>query len=264
MQIAVATETPTTPARGTVLFVHGAWHGAWCWREHFLGAFAAAGYVASALDLRGHGDSPGRRRLRRTSISAYVADLAAVVAGLPEPPVLVGHSMGGYVVQRYLTRRRAPAAVLMAAVPPGGVLGTTLRVARRSPGAFLRANLTLSLEPIVRDRELATELLFRDTAVAAPYLDRLQDESFTAYLGMFLPVRTRRVADPVLVLGGEADTIVPPRAVAATARAYRTEPVLFPGMAHDMMLDPDWERVVAVILAWLERRNGERAAPPER
>ena len=34
------------PAR-TLLFVHGAWHGAWCWAEHFLDFFAAQGYAAA-------------------------------------------------------------------------------------------------------------------------------------------------------------------------------------------------------------------------
>ena len=45
--------TPEHPA--PLVFVHGAWHGAWCWDEHFLGHFAAKGYRAIALDLRGYG-----------------------------------------------------------------------------------------------------------------------------------------------------------------------------------------------------------------
>jgi pimeloyl-ACP methyl ester carboxylesterase len=41
-----------------LLFVHGAWHGAWCWDEYFLDFFAGRGYRALAVSLRGHGNSP--------------------------------------------------------------------------------------------------------------------------------------------------------------------------------------------------------------
>jgi pimeloyl-ACP methyl ester carboxylesterase len=33
-----------------LLFVHGAWHGAWCWDEHFLDLFADKGYRALAVN----------------------------------------------------------------------------------------------------------------------------------------------------------------------------------------------------------------------
>jgi len=41
-----------------LLFVHGGWHGAWCWDDHFVDFFADAGYRAVAVSLRGHGTSP--------------------------------------------------------------------------------------------------------------------------------------------------------------------------------------------------------------
>ena len=43
-----------------LLFVHGSWHGAWCWDEHLLDFFADKGYRAVALSLRGHGEAPAR------------------------------------------------------------------------------------------------------------------------------------------------------------------------------------------------------------
>ena len=49
------------------LFVHGVWHAAWCWAEHFLPCFAQHGYISHALSLRGHGGNEGRERLRWTS-----------------------------------------------------------------------------------------------------------------------------------------------------------------------------------------------------
>ncbi|GFG78295.1 hypothetical protein MPRG_15710 [Mycobacterium paragordonae] len=54
-----------------LLFVHGGWHGAWCW-ENFLDYFADAGYRAVAVSLRGHGASPGPASLRWCAMSDYL------------------------------------------------------------------------------------------------------------------------------------------------------------------------------------------------
>ena len=77
-----------------LLFVHGAWHAAWCWDEHFLDFFADNGYRALALSLRGHGGSSASEAAASISIADYVDDVVAVAQGLPTPPVVIGHSMG--------------------------------------------------------------------------------------------------------------------------------------------------------------------------
>jgi pimeloyl-ACP methyl ester carboxylesterase len=72
-----------------VLFVHGAWHGAWCWDEYFLDFFADKGHRALAVSLRGHGKSPAPKSMRFCSIADFVADVATVADGLPERPVII-------------------------------------------------------------------------------------------------------------------------------------------------------------------------------
>jgi hypothetical protein len=47
----------------------------------------------------------------------------------------------------------------------------------------------------------------------------------------------------MLVLGGELDRCITVKEVDATARAYHTEAEIFPGVAHNMMLEPDWAAV---------------------
>jgi pimeloyl-ACP methyl ester carboxylesterase len=64
-----------------LLFVHGAWHAAWCWDEHFLPYFADRGYRAVALSLRGHGGSATPKPLRALSFTDYIEDIAC-----PRPP----------------------------------------------------------------------------------------------------------------------------------------------------------------------------------
>ena len=239
-----------------ILFVHGMWHGAWCWEEHFLPYFAQHGYDAYALDLRGHGGSDGRDRLRWTSLNDYVTDVEQVARQMPTAPIVVGHSMGGMIVQKYLERNRAPAAVLLASTSPHGVLPTTLRLARRHPLAFAKVGLTFSMVPLVASPQLAREAFFSEDMPAAQltsYFTRLQDESSRAMLDMValnLP-RPKRVKTPLLVLGGTDDQLVSPAEVQATARAYNTEAELFPHMAHDMMLEAGWAAVADRILKWL-------------
>ncbi len=103
-----------------LLFIHGGWHGAWCWDEHFLGYFSGQGYRVLAVSLRGHGNSFSPKPLRTCSVADYVEDVASVADRLPTKPVVIGHSMGGYVVQKYLESRDAHAGVLIASVPARG------------------------------------------------------------------------------------------------------------------------------------------------
>ncbi len=90
------------------------------------------------------------------------------------------------------------------------------------------------------------------------YFQQLGDESYRAFLDMLLLnlPKPKRVNTPVLVLGGRDDNIFTVDEVEATARAYNTQPHFFP-MAHDMMLEPGWEKVAQKMLAWLEERGIE-------
>jgi pimeloyl-ACP methyl ester carboxylesterase len=163
------------------------------------------------------------------------------------------------VVQKYLESHTAPAAVLLAAVPPRGVIRVVLAIALRHPLAFIRANLTLSLYPLVNTPRLAQELFFAADMPeerVATHFARLQDESYCAFLGMLaleLP-RPRRVKTPMLVLGAAQDTIFSTGEVEATARAYGTQAQVF-DMAHDMMLEAGWQDVADRIVSWLEERG---------
>ncbi|MEJ2309307.1 MAG: alpha/beta fold hydrolase [Gammaproteobacteria bacterium] len=261
MNLEIIKEEPITNARPTpVLFVHGMWHAAWCWAEHFLPYFAEHGYVSHALSLRGHGDSERRERLRWTSLADYVSDVEQVVSQMERMPVLVGHSMGGMIVQKYLETNEAPAAVLLAAAPPQGVIPATWRVALRHPLAFMKANLTLSMFPMVSTPQLAREAFFSadmPEEKVRSYFSRLQDESYRSYLDMMalnLP-RPERVQTPLLVLGAADDCLISPAEVDATARAYGTRAEVFPGMAHDMMLEAGWRAVADRILGWLNEQG---------
>jgi pimeloyl-ACP methyl ester carboxylesterase len=77
----------------TAVFVHGAWHGAWCWAP-VLRELAGAGVPTVAVDLPGHGADP--RPL--ADVAADTAHVTEVLDGIDGPVVLIGHSYGGVVI----------------------------------------------------------------------------------------------------------------------------------------------------------------------
>ena len=183
----------------------------------------------------------------------YVDDLEAVVAAEPDPPVLVGHSMGGGVIQHLLCRASRPpvaGVVLLAALPPGGALWATLRAAWRSPVDFVLANVTLDLGRLVRTPEQARQAFFSegiDATRLAASTRQLGSESYLAFLDMVVfdrpPVAPPEARPPLLVLGGETDAIFSPSEVHATAAAWGTQAEIVPGMAHNLLSDVGWEQI---------------------
>jgi pimeloyl-ACP methyl ester carboxylesterase len=239
--------------------VHGAWHGAWCW-ENFLPYFAEHGYESHALSLRGHGDSEGRAGVRWYNTSGYVADLKQVVSSLSTSPVLIGHSMGGYVVQKYLETQSAPAGVLLASIPVTGILGMFLRWAKRHPISILKTILLLNPWYMVSTPAMAKDVFFSDGYPDEKFLGyyaRIQPEStiMAVEASLLRLPRPKKVKTPLLVIGAENDRIFTVAEQRKTAQAYNTEVTLYPDMAHDMMLELNWRAVAEQILSWLNLQN---------
>ena len=262
MTLEVLDKGQATPAHPVpLLFVHGAFHGAWCWDEHFLDFFAARGYRALALNLRGHGNSPLTGSLNACSVHDYVDDVRAVATGLPTAPVVIGHSMGGFVVQKYLADFAAPAGVLVASAPPTGTLRATVRILRQHPvhcakSRSLRWPLRL-FGMLPMSRVLFFHAGTPDDLVVR-YTGQLQDESLRVLyrdLTFAELAEPHRVTTPMLVLGADFDGFFTRKEVEATATAYRTLAEFFPDMGHNMMLECGWESVALRIDSWLGQRE---------
>jgi pimeloyl-ACP methyl ester carboxylesterase len=255
-KLEVLSHAPSGKARELpLLFVHGAFTGAWCWEEYFLPFFAEAGYASYAISLSGHGGSGGREYLDSLSIADYVADVAEVVAGFPATPVLIGHSMGGFVVQKFLETHTAPAAVLMCSVPPQGLMSAAFGMMFSHPGLLTDLNRLMGGGVVALDA-------LRDALFAQPVgIDDLsrfyrwsQPESHRAIWDMTLfnlPHPTRIADMPLLVLGAEHDHLIAPSLVHMTADRYGVDAEIFPGIGHGLMLERDWRRVAQRILDWL-------------
>ena len=242
-------------SRPPIVLIHGAWHGAWCWEDNFLGWLSDHGWDVHALSLRGHGNSEGASGLRWASISNYVSDVEQVVSNLDRLPIVIGHSMGGFVVQKFLEKDAMAGAVLLASAPTSGTLKFHQRIITRHPFIWFWSNLTMSLYPIVGRPEFAREWFFSssiDQHALLAHVEKLQNESYRAALDMLvldLP-QGQPLSTPLAVLGAENDQVFSVQEVQSTAKAYGVEAKIFPDMAHNMMSEAGWESVAEWISSW--------------
>ena len=213
-------------------------------------ALADDGLHCLAVSLRGHGQSGGR--IRGTKIRDYVDDVASVTTGLDSPPVVVGHSMGGFTTQHYLAAGHpARAAILVSPVPSGLAWGATLRAARKHPAKFAKVNLTLDVGALVESRDAA------ETFLASPntpddFVDICMDRLERASYRTFIDLLTRRpdlskVDVPSLVVGGSEDAFFSIAEWRKTAGALGGDLVVLDGIGHQPMWEGEGRQLIEAI-----------------
>ncbi|MBC9077848.1 alpha/beta hydrolase [Mycobacterium canetti] len=215
-----------------IVLIHGSWSRGEQWAPA-RAAFEERGYTVHTPTLRHH-ELPlddGANKIALLSLRDYTDDLVAFVASLDGPPLLVGHSLGGLVVQLVAARTRhaGMVAACPSAVGPAGLNPTTLRISFRHgrqarPWAkpvypptweqFRRVAAHAQTEETARDvfDDLVCEsgrVLFFELAV--PWLDRTKAAR----------VDFAAITAPVLVIGGGADRIVPTWLARRSAARYQ-------------------------------------------
>ncbi len=252
MKLEIAHLPAAGARRGCIVLLHGAWCWNWYWKPFFMPYFAAQGYETVAFSLRGHGDSEGAALINGFSIGDYVRDLRSVVAGLDDP-LIVGHSMGGFVTQAYLTRHTARGAVLLAAAAPRPVFAQLFKIMLAQPFNVIRAGLNQTVPSGTSDLDrLRLQMFSRDAGDRSmdKYLGNIQAESYRAIASMLTRGirRPASITSPLLVIGAGQDRLVTPEAVALTGKIYKTTPVMFDEMSHMLMLEPRWRDVADEII----------------
>ena len=257
IQLEFNSKTSVTNKRA-LIFVHGNWHGAWCWHEAWLNYFFEQGYDVHTFSFRNHGKSEQVGSMRWLRVEDYTDDLEAIHQKITKPVYFIGHSMGGMVTQKYLERNpiNVKGAVLIASIPPHGVWRVTLKSIFRHPLTFLMVNLSMSLKPLIKTPELARELFVGDDFPQndlIPYWKKLQDESYMGFLdSLFLNLpQPKKVKVPMLVIGGGKDFFFSRKDVDATAKAYSVEAIIYPDAPHNLFMTKGWEGVASLINNWL-------------
>jgi pimeloyl-ACP methyl ester carboxylesterase len=247
--------TGATRAGLHLLFVHGAYCSASCWQPHFLPWFSRHGYDCWAVSLRGHGNSPDRRRLQQYGIADYVNDVAWACGQIAQPAVLIGHSMGGFVLQQYLRQNTAAATILLASVPPCGLLASAWRLGLTAPDIVLALNLFQQGWYQRTAEEIRRMLLSPDASLeSAGWLAaNLQVESQRAALDMTLTTGlfVRRLPCPALSIVGCSDLLVSRLEAECGGLLLGVDTLALPDVAHALMLDVRWQSVANSMHSWL-------------
>ncbi|KAJ0099833.1 hypothetical protein Patl1_21447 [Pistacia atlantica] len=187
-----------------LVFVHGSYHAAWCWAEHWLPFFSASGFDCYAVSLLGQGESDAPPGTVAGSLQTHADDVADFIEeNLSLPPVLLGHSFGGLIIQNYIARLKteqsignlllrhkegrqflAPTlflcwlgsipemktsypelggAVLVCSVPPSGNSGLVWRYLFTKPIAAFKVTRSLAAKAFQTDLSLCKETFFSST-----------------------------------------------------------------------------------------------------
>lgn len=249
---------PVAAQRGDpLLMVHGAYADAWCWAPTFMPYFAARGHDVYALSLRGHGASEGRAAINAWGLADFMKDMTRAQAHIGATPVLFGSSMGGLLVQRWLTAGRdAAAAVLIGSIPPSGMTGAILRMAWTQPRNLFEVAQVAGSG--LAGRRFLRMLVERPLRMREPdfYRRHISRESSRAlweltWMPMVMPTRP---PCPVLAAHGEKDRMVPLDGLDAIERYFDAERMVFEGTGHCPMLERSWEDAASRIATWLDER----------
>ncbi len=251
---------PCKDARGVVLITHGiAEHSSRY--AHVAQSLVEAGYLVVGFDLRGHGKSSGKRTYIN-SFQDYLNDLQAVLDRVQEtyrdlPLFLLGHSMGGAIVARFLIERKPAVAGAILSAPSVKISDDISPFLQKISGII---SAILPKLPVVK---LDSASISKDPAVVKAY-----DDDPLNYRGGVLArtgaemLNTTRVIQanagaidlPLLILHGSEDKLADvsgskmlDEKVSSNDKTLK----IYDGLFHEILNEPERDQVKADIINWL-------------
>jgi non-heme chloroperoxidase len=250
--------------KGTILMLPGAFSGAWSF-ANFRSYFETAGWNVLTPELRYHEQGPGQPadpRLAQTGLADYVSDLSAIINGLGEPPVILGHSMGGLLAQLLAAKGLAQAIILLTPAPPWGLLPSSeneiaAAMGLMSVGPFWGQTLDAAFE-IAAENSLNCLSPAGQGEVFAKFVPESGQALFESLFWMFdlgraSYVNAVNVDCPVLVIAGGRDKVISPATARNIADKYRDLATYleFDDMGHMLLLEDNWRAVAEACGDWL-------------
>lgn len=257
----------------TIVFIHGLWIHASSWQP-WMDFFNKNGY--QTLNPQWPGDSPTVAECRANpeaianrGVTEIADSYAKIIATLPEPPIVIGHSFGGLIAQVLLGRGIVSGCIAIDPAPIKGVLQLPFSALKASfpvlgnPFNFKKAK-SLTFEDFrygfanaVSEKE-AKELYDRWT-IPAPCRPLFQAAT-ASFAGIETKVNTQNTTrGPLLITGGEKDNIAPPILGKASLKKYNASVIsefkLFEGRGHSLIVDHGWQEVAEYSLAWLKKHG---------
>ena len=258
------------PTPNTIVLIHGLWMTPCGW-QLFRDFYEARGFRVLAPPWpRLHAQVGEVRRdpsaLAGLGVQEIAEHYAAVVRTLPEPPILIGHSFGGLIVQMLLDRGLGAAGVALDGTVPKGILTLPLSVLRATslvlgnPFNYWRT-VMLTFEQFryafanTMD-EAAARAAYERHAIPGP-----GRPIFQAAFANFVPNaattvnRRNRSRPPLLLVSGSEDHLVPAVLNRTNYRLYAgsgavTDYREFAGRSHLLIAQEGWQEVAEFALDW--------------
>lgn len=248
----------------TIVLIHGAWLNAKSWAG-FKARYESEDWTVVASDWPGDEGEPAdlraapRAELAQSGQRRIIDHYEGIIRGLPEAPILIGHSLGGVFVQHLLDRGLGVAGVSIDPAPtPGVALG---------PQAILSA-LPVFSDPFSGGKVKSMSRDFFKTRFAQTLPEAEKDAQFDRYIvptagivywnGVIGPLAIdwrNPKRPPLLLIAGGKDLIADASMTRAIYEKQKrapsvTELKVYPERSHWTCLEAGWEEVADFALAW--------------
>jgi alpha-beta hydrolase superfamily lysophospholipase len=237
-------------------------------------SLASAGIGVVAIDLPGHGRSPGRRGMIESydQLIDEVGDAATFSSRLWEatPSFVLGHSMGGNLVLNWAIRRRFESHSIagIIAVAPMLKLAQTPKPHYLKVGRWLEKNFpNLRLTAPVDVRQLCSDPIGQDAYRRDPYVHRKMSMRLGMALidsGQWVLEHAEQLEKPCLMMHGCDDTLTCPKATEAMADRIGSNASLklWTNARHDLHFELQRESVFNYLIHWMRRQTSTKQFTP--
>jgi pimeloyl-ACP methyl ester carboxylesterase len=259
-------QSPQNMNSKTIVLIHGLFMNAKSWQPWKV-YFEKAGYNVVVPEYPFHSGEPADLRkqlpegLRKLDLTAVIAYLEGEIKKLPEKPILVGHSIGGLLVQILINKGLGERGVSIDPAPPKGVF--TIK------WSFLKANLP-TINPFKGNSVFLPSVKWFHYAFCNTLTMAETQKIYDTYLvpeARNIPRETTKKAGkidfakphaPLLIIAGEKDNIIPPSLNKKNWSKYSdkgsvTDFKEFPGRSHILCLQPGWEEIADYVLGWIRK-----------
>jgi pimeloyl-ACP methyl ester carboxylesterase len=247
----------------TIVLIHGMFMTPLCW-EKWIPYYEAKGYRVFAPAWPGRDKSVEELRkihpdpeLAKLKLNHIVDYMGTFIQGLGEKPAIIGHSMGGLVVQLLLQQNIAVGGIAIDPAPPAGVFTTEWSFVKSN---FPAINPFLLSQPVQMTFEhfqyaFANTLPLEEQRAA--YDRYMVPESRgvpTSSLGAAGKVDFGKPRRPLLIMAGENDHIIPASLNKSNYSKYKLPSVTdfkeFGGRDHFLIGSRGWEEIADYCLEW--------------
>jgi len=259
----------------TIVLIHGLWMTPRSWEkwiEHYTNRgyrVLAPAYPGLEVEVEALREDPSP--IEAVTVPATVEHLEGIIGGLDRPPIIMGHSFGGVLVQILLDHGFGSAGVAIDSVPAEGI--------KVIPPSQIRASFSVLKNPANRHRAVGFTPKQFHYAFTNPLSEEESAAVYERYhvpapgswvwggvLANFTPGHQDTYVNfknddraPLLFIAGGDDNIMPPSVNESNAHHYRRSKAVtdyqeFPGRSHYTVGQDGWEEVADFALDWATKQ----------